>query len=247
MKTYVEIGLAALLAVLVYEKPAFLVNIANSTLGKIIMIIIVGVVAKQFGINAGLLAAVIMILLQESHREGLTNNDGGCNQTAWNKGKAPAGCAVNMEFAGPDKSPIGGACSQDIDCKPGKRTCQNTKNDSGTPKECATKSTCVGGKCEVQCQEGECPGDSGGALSQQAQAAIVADKQHEQGSDEQFVGGMREGYTSTRIPLRPSSFPVTGTDQIGLSRMLKVNALHAKMAASQQANGCTNNGGGIAF
>ena len=51
MKTYVEIGLAALLAVLVYEKPAFLVNIANSTLGKIIMIIIVGVVAKQFGIS----------------------------------------------------------------------------------------------------------------------------------------------------------------------------------------------------
>ena len=129
MKTYVEIGLAALLAVLVYEKPAFLVNIANSTLGKIIMIIIVGVVAKQFGINAGLLAAVIMILLQESHREGLANNDGGCNQTAWTKGKIPAGCSVNMEFAGPDKSPIGGACSQDIDCKPGKRTCQNTKND----------------------------------------------------------------------------------------------------------------------
>ena len=90
MKTYVEIGLAALLAVLVYEKPAFLVNIANSTLGKIIMIIIVGVVAKQFGINAGLLAAVIMILLQESHREGLANNDGGCNQYSWIHSAIPA-------------------------------------------------------------------------------------------------------------------------------------------------------------
>ena len=53
MKTYVELGLAALLAVLIYEKPAFLVNIANSTLGIIVMIVAVGVLAKQFGINAG--------------------------------------------------------------------------------------------------------------------------------------------------------------------------------------------------
>ena len=69
MKTYVELGLAALLAVLVYEKPAFLVNMANSTLGIVVMIVTVAVLAKQFGINAGLLAAIIMILLQESYRE----------------------------------------------------------------------------------------------------------------------------------------------------------------------------------
>ena len=31
MKTYVELGLAALLAVLVYERPKFLVNTANTT------------------------------------------------------------------------------------------------------------------------------------------------------------------------------------------------------------------------
>ena len=54
MKTYVELGLAALLAVLVYEKPAFLVNMANSTLGIVVMIVTVAVLAKQFGINAGL-------------------------------------------------------------------------------------------------------------------------------------------------------------------------------------------------
>jgi hypothetical protein len=29
--------------------------------------------------------------------------------------------------------------------------------------------------------------------------------------------------------------------------MLKTNALNATMSAAQQANGCTNNGGGIAF
>ena len=75
MKTYVELGLAALLAVLVYERPKFLVNTANTTLGIVIMIVIVGLLAKQYGINAGLLAAIIMILLQDSHREGLSSTD----------------------------------------------------------------------------------------------------------------------------------------------------------------------------
>ena len=59
--------------------------------------------------------------------------------------------------------------------------------------------------------------------------------------------GEIERYTNINDSLQPSRFPVTGTDQIGLSRMLKINALNAKMSASQQANGCTNNGGGIAF
>ena len=72
MKTYVELGLAALLAVLVYEKPNFLVSIVNTTLGKVVMIVIVGLLAKQYGLNAGLLAAIIMILLLDSNREGLS-------------------------------------------------------------------------------------------------------------------------------------------------------------------------------
>ena len=246
MKTYVELGLAALLAVLVYEKPAFLVQMANSTLGILVMIVLVGIVAKQFGINAGLLGSVILILLLESHREGMV--DTGCNRKAWDSGKAPAGCALNMTSTVSNGDvAIGGSCSQDKECLPGQKTCQNTKSAAGTPKQCATQSVCTGGKCQVMCQDGECPDDSGGALSSQQKAALKAGKIHEAGSDEQFIGGMREGYTSTRIPLQPHSFPVTGTDQISMDRMFKLNALHAKNAASQQANGCTNNGGGIAF
>ena len=249
MKTYVELGLAALLAVLVYEKPAFLVKMANSTLGIFVMIVLVGIVAKQFGINAGLLGSVILILLLESHREGMT--DSGCNRKAWDSGKAPAGCALNQPytaaFGGTGLGTIGSGCVMDKECLPGQKTCTNTKNTAGTPKQCATKSVCTGGKCQVMCQDGECPDDSGGALSSQQKAALKAGKIHEAGSDEQFIGGMREGYTSTRIPLQPHSFPVTGTDQISMDRMFKLNALHAKNAASQQANGCTNNGGGIAF
>lgn len=71
MKRYVELGLVALLAVLVYEKPSFLLTATHSTLGKIILIILVGLLSKQFGLNAGLLAAIIMIVLLETNREGL--------------------------------------------------------------------------------------------------------------------------------------------------------------------------------
>lgn len=246
MKTYVELGLAALLAVLIYEKPAFLVNMANSTLGIVVMIVTVAVLAKQFGINAGLLAAIIMILLQESYRENF--DKAGCNQSIWDSGEAPAGCALNSPFTVSEgNKKIGESCTMDRDCLPGQKKCLKTKNNVGTPKECATKSVCTGGTCQVLCQEGECSADGDGVLTQQQQQQQEIEKTHEIGSDESFIGGMREGYTSTRIPLRPSSFPVTGTDQMGLDRMLKLNALHAKNAASQQANGCTNNGGGIAF
>lgn len=255
MKTYVELGLAALLAVLVYEKPAFLVNIANSTLGIVVMIVTVAVLAKQFGINAGLLAAIIMILLQESYREGAQGAqqlaDRDCGGDAWDSGKAGAGCARNSpNTVSRGNKKIGESCYMDWDCLPGQKKCTTTKNDNGTPKQCATKSVCQHGKCQVLCQQGQCPTDEGATSAGQQELnkiVMALDKKHEVGSDESFIGGMREGYTSTRISLRPSSFPVTGTDQITLSRMLKVNALHAKNAASQQANGCTNNGGGIAF
>ena len=106
MKTYVELGLAALLAVLVYERPTFLVNTANTTLGIVIMIVIVGLLAKQYGINAGLLAAIIMILLQESHREGLTLQTGG-DKTTLEKGMAIPG-TIGAE--------VGESCSTDKDC-----------------------------------------------------------------------------------------------------------------------------------
>jgi len=155
MKTYVEMGLTSLLAVLIYERPSFLVKSANTTLGKIIMIIIVGLLAKQYGINSGILAAIIMIMLQDSLNEGF---DG-----FYGKGSKDTGCA----------------------------TC---------------KSICSG-KCNHECPS--C---------------------------------VKEGFDN----LEPANYSVSGTDQIGLSRQLQINSLNAKMASSQQANGCTNNGGGVA-
>ena len=74
MKTYVELGLAALLAVFIYEKPHFLLKIVDNTLGKFSMVLLIAIIAKQFGINAGLLAAVIFIVLQESNKENFKEN-----------------------------------------------------------------------------------------------------------------------------------------------------------------------------
>jgi len=226
MKTYVELGLAALLAVLVYERPKFLVNTANTTLGIVIMIVIVGLLAKQYGINAGLLAAIIMILLQESHREGLSSTEGN-KKTTLEKGKA---------IPGTMGAPVGGKCKKDKDCAPCEKTCKKATNDeSDEPKTCACESTCSAGKCSASCACGECKGEN------PCSDNLTDTELQQHGS------GAIERYTNINASLQPSKFPVTGTDQIGLSRMLKINALNAKMSASQQANGCTNNGGGIAF
>ena len=45
-----------------------------------------------------------------------------------------------------------------------------------------------------------------------------------------------------KISLNTSPFPVTGTDQVTIDRVLKINAIQAKNAAAMQANGCTNDG-----
>ena len=225
MKTYVELGLAALLAVLVYERPAFLVNTANTTLGIVIMIVIVGLLAKQYGINAGLLAAIIMILLQESHKEGLSST----------KGDKKASLEKGILIGGTVGGKVGAGCSSDKECGPCQKTCKNFNNESGRPKSCACESSCTAGKCTASCACGECGGENPCSNN------LTKEQSQLHGS------GAIERYTNINDSLQPSRFPVTGTDQIGLSRMLKINALNAKMSASQQANGCTNNGGGIAF
>lgn len=72
MKGYMELALGAILLVLMYEKPHALTEAANSILGKAIMIIAVGIIAKNNGLASGLLAALIMIILMHETIEGMT-------------------------------------------------------------------------------------------------------------------------------------------------------------------------------
>jgi len=72
MKGYMELALGAILLVLMYEKTYALTEFANSLLGKAIMIIGVGIIAKNNGLAPGLLAALIMIILMHETIEGMT-------------------------------------------------------------------------------------------------------------------------------------------------------------------------------
>jgi len=72
MKFYVELAIAAVLLLLVYDKPTELTEFSNTILGKCILILIVGCVAKMRGMGAGLMAALVMLILLHDSREGFT-------------------------------------------------------------------------------------------------------------------------------------------------------------------------------
>ena len=70
-----ELVLGAVLLALLYEKPHALTEFANSLLGKAVLIILVGVIAKTRGLASGLLAALILITLMHENIELMTNNE----------------------------------------------------------------------------------------------------------------------------------------------------------------------------
>ena len=70
MKFYVELAIAAVLLLLVYDKPTELTELSNTIFGKMILIVIVGCVAKMRGMGAGLMAALVMLILLHDGREG---------------------------------------------------------------------------------------------------------------------------------------------------------------------------------
>ena len=72
MTVLVELILVATLLLLMYEKPRTLVDFSHSTLGKVVMVLIVVGVAKMRGLVGGLLAALIMVVLMHTYKEGLT-------------------------------------------------------------------------------------------------------------------------------------------------------------------------------
>lgn len=206
---YIELGLAALLAVLIYEKPSFLMRFTNSTLGKICMILAVGVLAKQVSLNAGILGAIIMIILMEHFKEGMTSKD----DAELKMGKeVPYSAGIGCGKPG---------CSKDSDCAACNKVYHEKTDENGEPLRCECTSTCESGHCKCECKNPK----------------NVTEKETKiHGS------GMIEEYQNMKIPLDPSPFPVTGTDQVSIDRVLKINAIQAKNAAAMQANGCTNNG-----
>jgi len=76
---YVELALGIILAALAYEKPGLFTDVANSILGKVMMIIAIIFILKIRGLASGLLAALIMVILMHKSKEGLeTRRYSGC-------------------------------------------------------------------------------------------------------------------------------------------------------------------------
>ena len=75
IKNVPEIVLFALLITLLYIKPEVLNQISKTILGKLILVASVIGVSTMYGRNAGLLSAVVAIIVLHDDREGLTNDE----------------------------------------------------------------------------------------------------------------------------------------------------------------------------
>tara|TARA_Y100000591_G_scaffold315295_1_gene322733 strand:+ start:444 stop:1013 length:570 start_codon:yes stop_codon:yes gene_type:complete len=134
MKGYMELALGAILLVLMYEKPLAFTEFANSLLGKAIMIIAVGLIAKNNGLASGLLAALIMIILMHETREGMAHGKDK------DKDKDTKAKSVTIKPSSADQEKIkkimNKTCSDDGDCGYAKTMCDNgTCNIKITPDE----------------------------------------------------------------------------------------------------------------
>lgn len=128
MKGTTELALLAILLFLVYDKPTALTEFSNSILGKVLFILGVGFVAKTSGLAAGLVAALIMIVLMYDSKEGMTNKPK-CEAKTGNKPQeckdiTDCGVAIPMcldsdgkPISSGDGSTAKGTCSVSIDPK----------------------------------------------------------------------------------------------------------------------------------
>tara|TARA_B110000046_G_scaffold185362_2_gene226707 strand:+ start:5838 stop:6392 length:555 start_codon:yes stop_codon:yes gene_type:complete len=76
MKFYIELSIFAILLLLVFDKPTYVTEMSNTMLGKTVLVVAVACVAKYRGLGAGLMAALIMLILLHDGREGVENMPG---------------------------------------------------------------------------------------------------------------------------------------------------------------------------
>ena len=129
MKTYVELSLVAVLIVLLYQPPLPVIDFAKSGIGKAILIISIVAISHQFGMNAGLLAAIIGVVL--------LNNQGTVKEGAF----APGAGAPNNDHGG------------DLACV---QPCKDYKNDTANFNACMER--CKAGVVDPftnHCEEGD--------------------------------------------------------------------------------------------
>lgn len=81
MQTYIEIALVAILVVILFNgSTSQIKELTNSVLGKAILVVLCIVIAQQFGTNAGLLMAAIVVVLLNGNIEGMDADEINANQ-----------------------------------------------------------------------------------------------------------------------------------------------------------------------
>jgi hypothetical protein len=119
MKGITELALVAVLLLMVYDKPTILTEFANSVLGKFILVLFVVMIAKARGLTAGVIAALIMIMLMHESLEGFGVREG-------HGGHSTLPTKFNRQ--GPTCNPIKKngsqiSCKKDTDCGTCKSVC----------------------------------------------------------------------------------------------------------------------------
>ena len=131
MKTYVELSLVAVLIVLLYQPPTAVIDFAKSGLGKAVLIISIVAISHQFGMNAGLLSAIIGVVLLNHH--------GTIKEGAF----APGAGAPNNDHGG------------DLACV---KPCKDYNNDTASFNQCMKR--CKDGVVDDEAFTNQCrPGD----------------------------------------------------------------------------------------
>jgi hypothetical protein len=148
MQPYIEIILVAILVVILLQPPSILSELVSSILGKALCVGLIIGISHQFGKNAGLLMAMIVILLLNKTREGFAEN-------------LPA---LGMFNLGSEKEPEGSDSGSKCACgQGGKCTCgrEGGKCTCGKGGKCSCGK---GGKCSCG-KGGKCDCGKGGKCS----------------------------------------------------------------------------------
>ena len=76
MKNYIELSLVAILIALLYQPPTAITHFVKSGLGKSALLVLVVVISHLFGMNSGLLAAIIAVVLLNNVNENFEGMEG---------------------------------------------------------------------------------------------------------------------------------------------------------------------------
>ena len=96
MKTYVELSLVAILIVLLYQPPISVTLFAKSVLGKALLIMAIVATSHFFGMNAGLLTAIIVVVLLNHTVEGIIDSGDPTSATGLCKDKRCVDCCKDL-------------------------------------------------------------------------------------------------------------------------------------------------------